>query len=355
LSKLSPSQIKILDCEIEKVMHWIDPQKLAGKSLFITGGTGFFGLWLLSALRVLNEQGTSVQVSILSRNPDAFLRRCPQFRMQHWLNFITGDVRNFPFPKRNYDLLIHAATETSMAAHADPNRMFENIIFGSRRVLDFAVYCGASRILQISSGAVYGPQPQGCNFQPDESQLACNPLSPASSYGEGKRVMELMGAMLQNSTDIECVVARCFSFCGPGLPLDGHFAIGNFVRDAIYGDELIITGDGTAVRSYLHGADLAMWLICLLLKGEPGKSYNVGSDKAICTKDLAIKVGQLLAPQKPIKILQKEEGLTQDRHYYVPSIARSRKLGCAPWTQLDESIIVHSKFVEAGLTEHEFK
>lgn len=331
-------------------MLLVDTQKLAGKSLFITGGTGFFGLWILSALRVLNKQGTCVQVSILSRNPEAFLRRCPQFRMQNWLTFITGDVKDFPFPKRKYDLLIHAATETSMAAHADPRSMFENIVFGSRRVLDFAVYCDASRILQISSGAVYGPQPPSLNFQPDASQLACNPLSPESSYGEGKRVMELMGAMLQDSTDIECVVARCFSFCGPGLPLDGHFAIGNFVRDAMFGEEIIITGDGTSVRSYLHGADLAMWLISLLLNGKPGTSYNVGSDKPICTKDLAVRIGKLLAPQKPIKILAKEDGLIQGRQYYVPSIARSRKIGCAPWTQLDDSIRLISQYVKAGLT-----
>lgn len=348
MDTFSPRQVSILDTSIAAVLPRLDLRSLSGQRIFITGGTGFFGLWLLSALRVLHEQAVCAEVCVLSRDPAAFLSRHPQFRDQSWLSFVVGNVRDFRIPEQKFDLLLHAATETSMAAHANPMRMFDDIVLGTRHVLDTAQLCGVHRILLISSGAVYGPQPPTLTHQPDESQLACNPSLPGSAYGEGKRVMELMGAMLQQRTGIESITARCFAFCGPGLPLDGHFAIGNFVRDALFGKQITVQGDGSPMRSYLYGADLAVWLLYLLVNGQTGESYNVGSDEALSIKDLALRVRDVLAPDKPVKVLQ--EGGTERlvRQRYVPAISRARALGCEPWTSLDESLRFSAAFFRAS-------
>jgi nucleoside-diphosphate-sugar epimerase len=156
--------------------------------------------------------------------------------------------------------------------------------------------------------------------------------------------MELMGAMLQHRTGIESITARCFAFCGPGLPLNGHFAIGNFVRDALYVDEITVQGDGSPMRSYLYGADLAVWLLYMLINGKAGESYNVGSDEALSIKDLALRVRDVLAPHKLVKVLQ--EGAIEPllRQRYVPAISRARALGCKPWSLLDESIRLSADF-----------
>jgi nucleoside-diphosphate-sugar epimerase len=329
-------------------MSHLDLRSLDGQRLFITGGTGFFGLWLLSALRVLNGQAISVDVCVLSRDPAGFLSYHPQFRDQSWLSFISGNVRDFQIPDGQFDFLLHAATETSKSAHANPTQMFDDIVLGTSHVLDLAERSGVRRMLLISSGAVYGPQPTGLTHLPDEFQMACNPLLPASSYGEGKRVMELMGAMLQHSTGIESITARCFAFCGPGLPLNGHFAIGNFVRDALFGDQITVEGDGSPMRSYLYGADLAVWLLHLLLNGKAGESYNVGSDEALSIKDLALRVRDVLAPEKSVKVLQEGGTEPQLRQRYVPSISRARALGCKPWSSLDESIFFSGDFWRAS-------
>ena len=160
-----------------------------------------------------------------------------------------------------------------------------------------------------------------------------------------KRVMELMGVMLQNATGFESISARCFAFCGPGLPLDGHFAIGNFVRDALFAERITVQGDGSPMRSYLYGADLSGWLLHLLANGKAGESYNVGSDESISIRDLAFLVRDILSPNKDIVILQTNISEGKDRNRYVPSINRARELGCKPWTTIENSLTLSAKYI----------
>lgn len=337
MQALSPKQIAILDASVRMVLPHLDRAALRGQRLFITGGTGFFGLWLLSTLACLQQEGCEVETCVLSRDPAAFLRKHPQFQDQAWLSFVQGNVRDFEMQAgREFELLIHAATETSMTAHGRPLQMFDDIVMGTRRVIDTAVASGVKRMLLVSSGAVYGVQPADLTLQPDDSALACDPLQSANAYGEGKRVMELMGAMTQQAHGIESVVARCFAFSGPGLPIDGHFAIGNFVRDALSTDVIRVQGDGSPMRSYLYGADLAVWLLQLLTQGRGGLSYNVGSDEGLSIGELAHRVRDVLAPGKPVEIMQPPSG--QPLRRYVPAITRSRELGLAPWTPLDQAL-----------------
>ncbi len=346
---LSPRQISLLDASIETVLPHLDLSPLAGQRLFVTGGTGFFGLWILSALRVLNNRGVTVQVCVLSRDPVAFLARHPQFRDQPWLSFIAGDIRDFEIPTRSFDLLLHAATETSMLAHAAEAKMFGDIVLGTQRALQLARACNVRRALLVSSGAVYGSQSPQLTHQPDDSVTACDPWAPGSAYGEGKRVMELLGAILQRETGIECLSARCFAFCGPGLPIDAHFAIGNFIRDALEGKPITVNGDGTQRRSYLYGADLAIWLLGLMVRGKAGLSYNVGSDEALTIGELAYLVRDLLAPGKSVTLMQAPGLSKTSGTSYVPDISRAREVGLQPWSSLPDSLRITAEFLLARI------
>lgn len=348
MNKLCQNQIAILDASIATLLPYLDLRSLNGKRLFITGGTGFFGLWLLTALRNLNAQGIHIEVCVLSRNPDVFVNRNPQFANQPWLYFIVGNVRDFSIPKKQFDLLLHAATETSMAAHADEIKMFNDIYLGTQKVMELAQKCGVGRVLLISSGAVYGAQPFELAHQPDESQLACDPFSATSAYGEGKRAMELLGTLLQKNSSIASISARCFTFCGPGLPLNAHFAVGNFILDALYNEQITVQGDGSTMRSYLYGADLSVWLLFLLINGESGKSYNVGSEESISIRDLAMKVRDVLAPHKKVITLQNPSQKNKEIQSYVPATTRAKALGCRQWTTLEDSLKQTASFIQAG-------
>ena len=165
-------------------------------------------------------------------------------------------------------------------------------------------------------------------------------MNPRNSYGIGKKLAEHLCAIYGAEYDLEVVVARCFAFVGPDLPMDEHFAIGNFIRDAICGDEILVNGDGTPLRSYLYQSDLAHWLMTLLAVGCPGQAYNVGSDQEISIADLALLVQAKLAPEKKIRILKKINGSSEARSRYIPFIGKAKKeFGLKVEISLGEAIL----------------
>lgn len=310
--------------------------RIDGKRLILSGATGFFGANLLALLSYLYGRGARFEVSALSRDPAAFFARHTWARSLSWLSLQAGDVRK-PWPMQSaHELMLHAATDTKATAHRDPQAVFDDQLLGTRRALEAAAACGIRRLLLTGSGAQYGgPQPQD-GFDEDAAQ-ACDPTSATSAYGEGKRVAELLAALFAQKHDCAVVNTRCFAFVGPGLPLDGHFAIGNFIGDALAGRSIQLASTGAALRSYLYGADLALWLLLLLLEAPGGSSFNVGSDEGVTVLALAQRVGAALAPE-----LQVTAGISADngpRLCYLPRISRARSCqGLDVWTPLDLAI-----------------
>ncbi len=242
---------------------WLE---MRGQSLFLTGGTGFFGCWLVESFCSINRAlGLGARATILTRNPEDFARKCPHLASDSAVTLHAGDVRSFAFPDGEYRYVLHAATE-SWARHApmEPLDLLSTMIRGAERTLEFAATHGARKFLLTSSGAVYGKQPGNLTHVPETFAGGPNPLDPSSDYAEGKRVSELLCSVYQARTGMECKIARCWTFCGPHSPLDRHFAIGNFIGDVLAGRPIQIRGDGTPRRSYLYAADLAVWLWTIL-------------------------------------------------------------------------------------------
>jgi nucleoside-diphosphate-sugar epimerase len=301
-------------------------EDLRGARVFVTGGTGFFGRWFLEFLLRLNcRMNLGVQTVLLTRDPTAFRQRCPHLALDPAFSFQKGDIRSFDFPVGPFTHVIHGATDASV----DLNRgqsllMLDVIVQGTRRTLDFAAHVGVRKFLFISSGAVYGCQPATLTHLPEDFSGAPDTTHPLSAYGEGKRVAEFLCAAYSRQGLVPAVIARCFAFVGPYLPLDGHFAIGNFIRDAVDGREIHVNGNGTPYRSYLYGSDLALWLWTILIKGGRGRPYNVGSEKRITIVDLAREVANVLHPAIPIRI-DREPDPGKPLEQYVPSTRRARE------------------------------
>jgi nucleoside-diphosphate-sugar epimerase len=319
--------------------------EMRGERIFITGGTGFFGCWLVESFCHANrELGLGAHATILTRNPASFVAKCPHLEAEPALTLHIGDVRDFEFPSGKFSHVIHAATETTAKPGADdPLHLLSTIVDGTERTLQFALQAGASKFLLTSSGAVYGRQPADLTHVPESYMGAPNPLDPASTYGEGKRAAELRCALYQSAAiakgqSFDAKIARCWAFCGPHLPLDAHFAIGNFIGDVIAGRPISIGGDGTPRRSYLYAADLAIWLWTILFRGPSLVPINVGSAHDVSIRELAEIVVATLAPHIPIHAAkQPVPGAAPAR--YVPSVDRAEMLlGLRPLVSLEDSI-----------------
>jgi nucleoside-diphosphate-sugar epimerase len=315
-------------------------KEMQGRRIFITGGTGFFGCWLVESFCHMNRLlGLGAEAVVLSRNPDAFARKCPHLASDPAVSLHAGDVRNFAFPDGEFGFAIHAATEASAKQAAEePLEMLSTMIAGTERTLQFAAARGVTKFLLTSSGAVYGKQPPELTHVPESYAGAPDPLDPNSVYAEGKRASELLCSLFAKKTQMECKIARCWAFCGPHLPLDQHFAIGNFIADVLAGRPIHIRGDGTPRRSYLYAADLAFWLWTLLFKGPSLVPFNVGSDRDVSILELAKTVAATLDPHTAISVAQQPlAGVPSAR--YVPSVNRAHEsLSLSETVGLEEAI-----------------
>lgn len=300
-------------------------EELRGRRLFLTGGTGFFGCWLLESFLWANDKlGLGSSVTVLTRKPEAFRTKAPHLAEHAAVEMLAGDVRSFEFPAGEFSYVIHAATESSTKLNEmDPLLMLDAIIQGTRRTLDFAVHAGARKFLLTSSGAVYGEQPAEITHMPETYAGAPDTMDVGSAYAEGKRLAELLCAIYHRKHGIQTKIARCFAFVGPHLPLDAHFAIGNFIRDAIGGGPVLVKGDGTPHRSYLYAADLMIWLWTILMKGDPCRPYNVGSDEDFTIAQVAETVASAAGQAGRVQTASRPH--PAGRRRYVPRTQRAKE------------------------------
>ena len=320
-------------------------QEVRGRRVFITGGTGFFGCWLVESFCHVNRAlGLGARATVLSRDPAKFAMNCPHLAGDPAITLHAGDVRSFAFPAGEFRFVIHAATEASAKQSAEePFEMLSTILAGTERILRFAAQCGARKFLLTSSGAVYGRQPPELTHVPESFNGAPDPLVAASVYAEGKRAAELMCVLHQKTAaaqgiGFEAKIARCWAFCGPHLPLDTHFAIGNFIGDVLAGRPISIAGDGTPRRSYLYAADLAVWLWTILFRAPALLAINVGSGRDVSILQLAEIVAATLAPSTEIHVAQQTVPDVLPARY-VPSVERAeRLLGLRETVSLEEAI-----------------
>jgi len=317
--------------------HW---EEMRDQQIFLTGGTGFFGCWLVESFCQANQVlNLNARMTILTRDPERFGRKCPHLAADKTIRLLPGDVRSFEFPSGDYQFVIHAATEASAAQAAEaPMEMLSTIVEGTRRTLEFASSHGTKAFLLTSSGAVYGKQPGGMSHVPETYLGGPDPLDAASVYAEGKRVAEQLCSQYSKRFGIGAKIARCWAFCGPHLPLNAHFAIGNFIGDVLAGREIEIKGDGTSRRSYLYAADLAVWLWTILFRAPELVPFNVGSARDVSILELAETVARTLGSKNAIRVAQKAVPGGQPARY-VPCVDRAREeLGLEAWTTLEESI-----------------
>lgn len=184
------------------------------KTVLITGGTGFFGTWLQ--------------------------RKQPDFLHCSYLSHALYDASAWKSDR--FDYILHAA-------NISPTRVLEKALQDH------------SRVLYVSSGAVYHPEGN-------------------TEYRRNKILWER--ECMESGAPV--VIARPFAF------MDSSISWVTFFANARAGQPLEVWGNGSTVRSFMHGRDLGEWLWAILLYGQIGQAYDVGSDRAVTMERLAKRI-----------------------------------------------------------------
>jgi dTDP-glucose 4,6-dehydratase len=311
---------------------------LRGNRIFITGGTGFVGCWLLEALLWANHAlQLKLHLTVLTRNPAAFVEKAAHLAGHPAVTLLEGEVGDLSRVNGVFDTVIHAATDVARPG-SDPDATFQDMVGGTEQTLALARRCQARRYLLTSSGAVYGVQDPAVDNLPDDDAGTPSATEPGAAYGRGKRASEALMRDYAAESGHQATAARIFALLGPYLPLDAHFAVGNFIGDALAGRDIHVRGDGTACRSYLYAADMAVWLLTILALGKTGESYNVGSEHGLSIRDLALAV-KAQVPDAGVVVVAQEAAPGGLPQRYVPHTGKARGLlGLAEFTDFQSAL-----------------
>jgi len=322
-----------------------DLRCFADSRILITGGTGFLGTWLLASIAHANRRlGTRIAPMVITRDPERARTRLAALTEGTELSYIRADLTesNAAAPTAldaiTCDAIIHAGASTDAHLNANrPEASFAQNVTSTQRVIDIAERQGAIPLLFFSTGAVLGPSPQSGRLA--ESDLGGpDTLEPLSAYAESKRVGELFCAMAHRRFGLQAKIARIFSFVGPHLPRNRHYAVGQFLDAALRGEPIRINGDGTTIRTFLYAGDGLAWLWGIFARGASARAYHIGSDLPLTMKEVAERIAAAFTPAPPIEILGRHApALATDR--YIPDTTRSRQeLGLRLRVDFDEAI-----------------
>ena len=234
----------------------------------MTGGTGFFGRWMLeSFLRANDELGLGAEAIVLTRDPRRFADAAPHVAghvaigAARWRRHGRSTTR--PWTART------SSTWRPRRPSARPRR------HRSRRPsrapsgsLRFAARRGARKLLLTSSGAVYGTQPPDCERLSEEYIGAPRPEDASAGYAHGKRAAEFLARLLRRRPGCRPrsrAASRSSVRCCRWTPTSPS-ATSSATRSTR--DRIEVAGDGTPRRSYLYAADLAIWLWTILFRGD---------------------------------------------------------------------------------------
>jgi UDP-glucuronate decarboxylase len=315
--------------------------RLFGKTVLISGANGFIAAYMLETLLYLNETADArIHVVALVRNHVKAMRRLGHLADRSDLTIAVQDVRDPYSGPTSVDFLIHAASQASPKYFAtDPVGTFEANVIGTQRMLEVARNAKSEGFLFFSSGEVYG-QPAGSLSLIDETSYGyLDPINLRSCYAEGKRAGETLCACWHAQFGVPAKIVRLSHTYGPGMELNDGRVFADFVADIVAGRDIVLKSDGSARRPFCYLADATEAFFTVLLGGENGNAYNVGSDQQCSILELAETLCRLFREQNCHVIRQHR---ASDDPYIVSPVpgfqfdlSKIRSLGWTPSTPIE--------------------
>jgi UDP-glucose 4-epimerase len=252
----------------------------------VIGGGGFVGSWLVT--------------SLAERHDVRVLTRSSPLRAGKFVDWRTGDYNDVDVLRdalRGVDAVIHLAWSTLPASSQDdPVRDVTTNVGASIQLMDGCRKAGIRKIVFASSGGtVYG-------ISKDDRISETHPTNPICSYGITKLAVEKYLHIFRELHGLEYVVLRIANPYGhsrSGVGLGG--AVGTFLSRALRDEEIVIWGDGSVARDYLHISDVADAFLRVLESDPPSRIYNIGTGLAHTLNELIVEIERITGKQLKVK------------------------------------------------------
>ena len=278
-------------CMTEEPIIW---DKLAGKNIFITGGTGLVGSALIRLLLWANgEKSLGLKLYALVRSPQKAKAMFPE---DEALELIVGDVTDLPRINAPIDHVIHAASPTSSQFFVDhPVETIRAAVCGTMNVLELAKEKSVESFVYLSSMEVYGENHTDEVLTEDRASVMKS-LNVRNCYPQSKLICENLCVSYHHEYGLPCRIMRLAQTFGPGVPAGDNRVFAQFARAAIEGNDIVLATTGETKRCYLYTEDAATAIVAVMLRGAAGETYNAVNPVTYCSiREMAELVAQKVA------------------------------------------------------------
>jgi dTDP-glucose 4,6-dehydratase len=335
------SELVAAECKESVGQHLTALAPLKSTTLVVTGGTGFFGKWIAEAVAALNDAfAFGIECHLVARGVDGFRASCPHLASRKDIQLVRGDVRYLGELPSSTNWVLHAAGTPDNRVHAsNPVEVMSTIAEGTSNVLRLASRCADLRmILNVSSGHVYGAQAVDAP-NATETSFGCSNCGDASSaYPEAKRFAETLCAASRTQSHLPIAAVRPFAFLGPYQSLETPWALNNFLRDALHGNPIRVLGNGQTVRSYMYGADMAVWVLVMLAGTKSGRAYNLGSPEPVSIETVARLIASCVNPSPDVILGSALQTHSQLSRFVPDTSAATKDFGLKLMTPLESAL-----------------
>lgn len=271
--------------DIEKIvsakLSW---HKLQGKTVLVTGATGFIGSFIIHSLMRKNETDSlGVKILALVRNADRARAAYGEYEKEGSLSFIEQDVCVPLATDKRADYIIHCASNAAPKEYSlYPVETMKTNFYGTLNLLDYAKAVGAESFLYVSTIEVYGTT-HGIDSIDENTYGEIDAMKVRSCYPLSKKGCETLSISYADEYGVNVKIGRLSYIFGPGMKPGDSKIVAVFPKCIADGENIVMKSKGEQLRSYTYVTDAITGLLTVLLDGESGNAYNIASKLCITT------------------------------------------------------------------------